>query len=58
MAFLKNNFLARNFCQLKKKAMNPNGTVMATMTSAYALDDVANMLKDSFVPSNIIKSDD
>ena len=44
MAFLKKNFLARNFCQLKKKAMNPNGTVMATMTSAYALDDVANML--------------
>lgn len=38
--------------------MNPNGTAMATITSAYALDDVANMLKDSFVTSNIIKSYD
>lgn len=42
----------------EEKAMNPNGTAMATMTSAYALDDVANMLEDSLVPSNIIKSYD
>ena len=42
----------------EEKAMNPNRTAMATMTSAYALDDVANMLKDSFVTSNIIKSYD
>lgn len=31
---------------------------MATMTSAYALDDIANMLEDSLAPSNIIKSYD
>lgn len=54
----KKNFLARKFRQLKKKAMNPNRTAMATMTSTYTLDEIANMLEDSLVPSNIIKSYD
>lgn len=38
--------------------MNPNETAMVAMTSAYALDDIANMLEDSLAPSNIIKSYD
>ena len=42
----------------EEKAMNPNRTAMTTMTSIYALDDIANMLEDSLVPSNIIKSYD
>ena len=42
----------------EEKAMNPNRTAMTTMTSAYTLDDIANMLEESLAPSNIIKSYD
>ena len=42
----------------EEKAMNPNRTAITTMTSIYALDDIANMLEDSLVPSNTIKSYD
>ena len=42
----------------EEKAMNPNRNAMATMTSTYTLDEIANMLEDSLVPSNIIKSYD
>lgn len=38
--------------------MNPNRTAMATMASVYTLDEIANMLEDSLVPSNTIKSYD
>ena len=58
MVFLKKNFLARNFLSIEEKAMNPNRTAMTTMTSAYTLDDIANMLEESLAPSNIIKSYD
>ena len=42
----------------EEKAMNPNRTAITTMTSAYTLDDIANMLEESLAPSNIIKSYD
>ena len=42
----------------EEKAMNPNRTAITTMTSIYALDDIANMLEESLAPSNIIKSYD
>ena len=58
MVFLKKNFLARNFLSIEEKAMNPNRTAITTMTSAYTLDDIANMLEESLAPSNIIKSYD
>ena len=51
-------FSCKKISSIEEKAMNPNRTAMATMTSAYALDDIANMLEDSLAPSNIIKSYD
>ena len=57
-SIFKEEFSCKKFLSIEEKAMNPNGTAMATITSAYALDDIANMLEDSLAPSNIIKSYD
>ena len=54
----KEEFSCKKFLSIEEKAMNPNRTAMAAMTSAYTLDDIANMLEDSLAPSNIIKSYD
>lgn len=51
-------FSCKKFLSIEEKAMNPNRTAMATMASAYTLDEIANMLEDSLVPSNTIKSYD
>lgn len=54
----KEEFSCKKFLSIEEKAMNPNRTAMATMASAYTLDEIANMLEDSLVPSNTIKSYD
>lgn len=54
----KEEFSCKKFLSIEEKAMNPNETAMVAMTSAYTLDDIANMLEDSLVPSNTIKSYD
>ena len=42
-------FSCKKFLSIEEKAMNPNRTAMATMTSAYTLDDIAKLDLPDFI---------